>query len=153
MPTSDAPLQPLDTVSFALERGKLAELARALGDPDPVWHDPAAARAAGFDDLPVLPTATVLTDHWRGDGALTHALRLGLSVETLLHGERSWEYVRPLRAGEELTATTAVIDRRTREGRRGGAMTLITLETRFEDADGRLVVRQQDTLIDRGAAA
>ncbi len=32
-------------------------------------------------------------------------------------------------------------------------MTIITIETRFEDAAGRLVVRQQDKLIDRGAPA
>ncbi len=95
MTPAHAPPQHLDTVRFAVERSKLVELARAVGDLDPVWHDPAAARAAGFEEIPALPIATVLADHWRRDGALSHALLLGLSVETLLHGERSWEYLRP----------------------------------------------------------
>lgn len=69
----------LSTVEFPLDRSKLAELARALHDDDPVWHDATAAAAAGFDGVPVPPTATVLADHWRPKGALEHAIEVGMA--------------------------------------------------------------------------
>src|SRR5437870_10123721 len=77
----------LDTVRFPIERSKLAELARAFHDEDPVWHDVEAATAAGFEAVPVPPTVTVLADHWRRGGALGPALALGADLRRLLHGE------------------------------------------------------------------
>ncbi|HEV7941600.1 MAG TPA: MaoC family dehydratase N-terminal domain-containing protein [Solirubrobacteraceae bacterium] len=56
-------------VRFSLDRSKLAELARAFHDDDSAWYGEATASAAGFDDVPVLPTVDVLVDHWRKNGA------------------------------------------------------------------------------------
>src|SRR5436305_1989176 len=36
---------------YEVGREKIAEFATALGDPDPVYRDPAAARAAGLPDV------------------------------------------------------------------------------------------------------
>jgi acyl dehydratase len=143
----------LGTVRFPLDRSKLAELARAFHDDDPVWHDPEAAAAAGFDDVPVPPTVTVLADHWRPDGALGHALAIGLDLKRVLHGEAAWEHLLPVRLGDELTATTTVAGVTSREGRRGGMMTLVTLETTFVNQRGELAARRRDTLIETGAQA
>jgi hypothetical protein len=51
----------------------------------------------------------------------------------------------------ELTATQRVGGVTTREGRRGGLMTLIDLVTDFTDAAGTLVARRRDTLFEKGA--
>lgn len=139
------------SVSFPIERSKLHELAKAFHETSPVWHDPAAARAAGFDAIPVPPTVTSLLDHWREGGALGPALAVGLEVDRLLHGESSWDYLLPVGPGEELTATTRLADAATREGKRGGVMTMITLETEFTNRHGELAVRRRDTLIETGA--
>lgn len=138
----------LGSVRFPLERGKLAELARALHADGPVWFDGDAARAAGFESIPLPPTVTVLADHWRKDGALSHAVALGADVERLLHGEVAWEYLRPLHVGEELTATARVLGADRREGKRGGAMTIVTVETVYRDAEGDVAARRRDTLIE-----
>jgi hypothetical protein len=53
--------------------------------------------------------------------------------------------------GDELTARQRVADVAIRHGRRGGAMTLVVLETAFLAADGTLVARRRDTLIERAA--
>src|ERR1700751_2283318 len=98
----------LDEVSFPLDRSKLAELARALHDDDPVWYDVDAARAAGFDDIPIQPTATVISMHWRDGGVFANADAIGAEKGRLLHGEASWEYLAPLKAGSELTVTHSV---------------------------------------------
>ena len=41
---------------YEVGRAKIAEFAAALGDPDPVYLDPAAARAAGHPDVIAPPT-------------------------------------------------------------------------------------------------
>jgi acyl dehydratase len=141
----------LDRVRFPLDRSKLAELARALHDPDPVWHDLEAATAVGFARVPLPPTATVLADHWRDGGALAPALALGADLGRLLHGEAEWEFVAPICVGDELVADARVADIEQREGRRGGTMTLATLETEFRNGAGEVVVRRRDTLIETSA--
>jgi hypothetical protein len=143
----------LPEVRFPVERSKLAELARAWGDADPVWHDPEAARAAGFADVPTPPAVTVLADHWREGGLLAVAERLGADPARVLHGEVAWEYLAPVRCGDELIARPCVADVTTRAGKRGGTMTLLVLETEFAAPGGAVVARRRDTLIERGGDA
>ena len=139
----------LPPVRYPVDRSKALELARALFDHDPVWHDPDAARSAGFADVPMAPTATTLVDPWRPEGALAAANAVGADVTTLLHGEASWEYFLPVRPGDELTAHTRVADVVAREGRRSGTMTMATVETDFVNQAGELAVRRRDVLIER----
>jgi acyl dehydratase len=139
----------LGELSFPIDRSKLAELARSLFDDDPAYHDPEAARAAGFDGIPAPPTATVLIDHWDPDGIPGFVRALGLELERVLHGEVAWDYIAPLRAGDELTARRRVADVSRREGKRGGTMTLVAVETEFTNQRGELVVRRLDTIIER----
>lgn len=141
----------IGSVRFPVDRSKLAELARSFGDDDPVWYDRDAAREAGFDDIPVPPTMTVIADHWRPGGAVAMVDAIGADLARVLHGEASWEFLAPVRAGAELTATQRVEDITTREGKRGGSMTLVALVTDYTDADGTVVARRRDTLIERGA--
>jgi len=143
----------LGTVRFPLDRSKLGELARALHDDDPAWHDSEVAAAAGLDGVPAPPTTTVLADHWRKQGALEPAIEIGMDLPRVLHGEAAWEYLMPVRLGDELTAATIVTDVATRAGKRGGTMTFVTLETTFTNQRGELAVRQRNTLIETGARA
>lgn len=145
--------QELDSVSFPIDRSKLVELARAFHDDDATWYDLAAASDAGFSELPVPPTVSALVDHWRPGGALSTATAIGADLARILHGEASWEYHAPVRVGDELTATSSVSDVVTREGKRGGTMTMVMIETRFTRTDGTLVVVRNDTLIETGAPA
>jgi len=138
-------------ISFPIERSKLAELSRAFGDDDPVWHDPQAARAGGFAGVPTPPTVTVLLDHWREGGVAALVDAAGLDLGRVLHGEASWEYLRPVRGGDELTARQVVSNVSRREGKRGGAMTLVRIDTEFTNQRGELAVRRTDTLIEREA--
>ena len=142
----------LGSFRFPIDRSKLAELARAHHDDDSAWYDQDAAADAGFETIPVPPTVTVLGDHWRPGGALAAALAIGADLKRLLHGEASWEYLEPITLGDELTATARVTDVGQREGKRGGTMTLVTIQTDFANQHGRLVARRRDTLIETEAA-
>lgn len=129
-------------VRFPIERSKLREFALALGDDDPVWHDESAARAAGFDGVPLPPTATVIAAHWTPGELIGRPLGLGLDVARLLHGESAWTFSgAPLRLGDVLVARAEVTDVQQREGRRGGTLTLLTITTAFTrdgDRDGEV---------------
>lgn len=135
--------------TFPVDRSKVAELARAFGDDDPVWHDPTAAAAAGFTAVPTLPTLTVLVDHWRPGGVAAVVEAVGADLSRILHGEVAWQYVAPVEVGDTLTARQTVSGVNRRDGRRGGTMTLVTIDTEFTNQRGELAVRRTDTLIER----
>ena len=138
----------VDRVAFAVERGKILEFARATHAEDPAHRDPAAARARGATDVLATGTHVVVAGQHRDQEAFTAAL--GLDRTRVVVGSVDWHYVRPLHAGDTLTGTRRVVADETREGRRGGRMRLVTLETEFLDADGQLAVRQREVLIERG---
>lgn len=129
----------LDTVTFAVEAGKLRELAVAFGEDPEHWTQVAP------------PTALVLADHLRPDGIVDAPLRIGMDLARLLHGEASWELGRPIRAGDVLTGTTVVEAIDEKEGRRGGTMTRATFTTTFTDGDGALVATQRHVFVETAA--
>jgi len=129
----------VDRVTLPVEAGKIQELARATGATDPV-HD------EGVAPLGYVVTAA----HHRDQRAFVAAL--GLDIRRIVVGGVSWEYARPLRAGDVLDAVRRVEGEERREGR-SGTLRIVTLVTEFSDADGAVVVTQRETLIERGAAA
>lgn len=138
----------LPAVRFPVDRSKLAELARSFGDDDPIWHDPIAARACGFEQVPMQPTTSVISDQWRSGGAMSLIEQIGADPARVLHGEVAWEFLVPLPMGAELTARQIVLGITSRAGRRGGTMTLIALMTEYVDTEGQVMVRRRDTLIE-----
>lgn len=142
----------LGTMTFPVDRSKVREFARSLADRDPVYNDVNAARAAGFADIPVPPTFLVSSAHWRGDDDEDDDMvaALGLDLRRVLHGECGWEYHGPVVVGDELTASRRVSGVTTREGKRGGTMTMISIQTDFTNQRDELVVRQTDVLIETG---
>jgi acyl dehydratase len=138
----------VDSVAFEVERGKIREFAVATLAADPVHVDPGAARAAGFDEVPATATHVVVAGHYRDQRAFV--AELGLDLARIVVGSVSWSYDRPLLAGDRLTGVRTVVSDETREGRRGGTMRLVTLETAYSAAAGDVPVRVREVLIERG---
>ncbi|CAN5628725.1 MaoC family dehydratase N-terminal domain-containing protein [soil metagenome] len=138
----------LGTATFPVDRSKVREFARSLGDLDPIYTDVEVARAAGFTDIPVPPTFVVSSAHWREEDNMVATL--GLDLRRVLHGECGWEYHGPVVVGDELTATRRVSGVSTRAGKRGGTMTMVSIETDFTNQRGELAVRQTDVLVETG---
>lgn len=143
--------QELDPITFPIDVSKTMELAKALHDDHPAYASAEAAAEHGFDAVPAPLTVTTLANHWNPQGAVGFALSLGISLERLLHGETSWEYLAPVSAGDTLTANRHVSDVTEREGKRGGQMTLVTIETTYVNQHGEAAIRTRDVLIERGA--
>ena len=136
----------LDVVSFEVEAGKVREFARATHAMDSVHVDP---EAAGYPGVLATPTHVVVAGHHRNQREFVAAL--GLAIERVVVGSVDWEYSRQLAAGDRLTGTRRVVDDTVREGKRGGTMRLVTLETRWVDAAGDVAVTQREVLVERGA--
>ena len=69
---------------------------------------------------------------------------LGLELSRVLHGEQEYEWARPLRLGETITAEATLESIRGR-----GSMRFLTLRTLLRDEGGRVVVTARSTLIVR----
>src|SRR5919201_5669647 len=71
----------------------------------------------------------------------------GRDMRRVLHGEQEFEYVRPLRAGDVLTATSKIVDEYEKEGKRGGTMRFVVSETQFRDQKGEIIAYSHGTSI------
>ncbi len=130
-----------EPVVHEVEKGAIRRFAEALGDPNPIYTDEGAARAAGFPALVAPPTfPVVLTANER----FRHSLDLG--TRSILHGEQGFEYVRPIVAGDRITVVSKVADVLERPGT-SGATDVLVIEDEARDDNGELVFRARATLV------
>src|SRR5215216_4579862 len=90
-------------IRYEVGREKLREFAIAVGETDPIYHDEAAARAAGHPDLPAVPTFAVVLS-LRAGQVVYGDPDLGLDYSRVVHGEQEFVYHRPIRAGDPAVA-------------------------------------------------
>jgi hypothetical protein len=81
------------------------------------------------------------------DAMLAFLADVGASLERIVHGEQRFSYRRPLRIGDELSATLRVASLRSL----GGADVIGTVST-ITDAAGEVVCEARATLVHGGAA-
>lgn len=131
---------------YEVSRVKLAEFADAIGDPNPVYRDRAAAAAAGYPDVIAPPTFPIVIGMAASGQALADP-GLNLNYAMVVHGEQRFEYSRPLVAGDVVTATVTIADIR-----QAGRNSLMTTSTRIETVGGEHVCTAYNTLVERGGA-
>ncbi len=128
-----------------VERGAVVKFAEAIGDPNPIFRDPAAARAHGYADIVAPPTFPVSFLPPEEPEWTRH-----LDRRRVLAGEQSFRYVRPIVAGDRLTCDIRFVEVVDKQGR-SGSMELLVQEARGRDADGRDVFFHRRTMVYRGA--
>ncbi len=138
----------LSTGSATVTAEHVAAFARALGDPNPLYVDPEAARRGPFGGLVAPPSYPIAFMTQAMAGGMDTFLELGLNFMTLVHGEQEFEYTRPIRVGETLTLTGRISDVYEKAGS-SGTLDFVVLETEARDADGRPVFFSRNTLISR----
>lgn len=136
----------IEPQGFPVERGKIHEFASALRAEDPLYHSVEAAYAAGLPSVVAPPTFTAAAAFFPDDGPRSSPVK-GLDMRYLLHGGQEIIYERPVFAGDVLTAEAGESRSWEKEGKRGGTMKFVETETVYRDAEGELVVRIKNTLI------
>jgi hypothetical protein len=130
-----------------VERGKIKEFARAIGDLDPFYVDDDAARASEWGDLIAPPTFAIT---FRDDDADTGALLrdLGTDVSRLLHGEQEFELLCQIRPGETYLCRPKVVDQYEKAGKTG-PMGFVVRETTVTDRANEVVARMRSITVVR----
>ena len=125
-----------------VERGHIRRFAEAIGDPNPIYVDAAAARAAGHPRIPAPPTFAA--------ALRPNDPRAGIDIDfrKLLHGEQELIFSRPLYAGDRLTIVGRIAGASVKETR-SGAMDVMVLETVATDGDGARVFTARSTVLVR----
>ena len=135
-------------VRYEVGREKLREFAEAVGETDPVYHDEQAAKAAGYRDIPAVPTFPIVLSFRAGQRVYGDP-DLGLDYSRVVHGEQEFEYHRWPVVGDDLVAEGRIADVYERESK-GRTMTFIVTETVWKDAkSGDPVVTARFNLIHR----
>jgi acyl dehydratase len=131
---------------FEVTRGDIRRFAVAIGDENPAYLDPKAAAELGYPDV-IAPPTFLITLGTSGAGTFLADPALGLRFEMVVHGEQRFDLHRPVRAGDQLDATTRIAD--IRDAGRNELMTLVSDVT----CAGEPVATVTNTIVSRGTAA
>ena len=130
-----------------VERGKIKEFARAIGDLNPFYVDDRVGRASAWGDVIAPPTfAVTFRDETADTGALLRDL--GTDISRLLHGEQEFEIHRQLVPGETYLCRTKVVDIYEKTGK-SGPMAFVVRETAVTDASDEIVVTMRHITVVR----
>jgi acyl dehydratase len=130
---------------YEVGREKIREYANAVGETNPVHHDPDAARAAGFQGVVAPPMFCVVYSA----GAMAPAVldpEMGINLGLMVHGSQEFEWSQPVCAGDTVTTTVT-----TRNVFEKGGMTFYVWESESRNQDGEVVVKGTWTNIERAA--
>lgn len=133
-------------LAFRVERDRVLQFADAIEEDNPVFRDEAAARAEGHEAQLAPPTfATVM--QIMASAQIVLDSELGLNYMLVVHGEQEYEWRRPVRIGDELSAVPRISDIYAR-----GPNEFLVIEADIKDAAGETVVVARTTLLSRGTA-
>jgi acyl dehydratase len=127
--------------SRVIEAGAIRRFVEALGDPNPQYVDPEYARQTRWGGVIAPPTflctiSAPLTVPDLGFGRVN------------LNGGSSYDWYRPVRPGDVITAQASLEEVRGVEGG-SGSMLIMVRSIRYTDQDGRLVAEGRGTGIRR----
>jgi len=155
---------------FPIEEGHVLMFARAIGDPNPLFTDAAAAASSevgGIIGPPTFVQASAQFDQdyvlrpkdgepWFGSGSTPSGLMKqpsgssegapagggggGPGMASVLHAEQRFEYHGLVRVGDVLSTTTRPGRTWEKQGRRGGTLHFSEAVTEYRNQDGELVV-------------
>ncbi|MFD7653878.1 MaoC family dehydratase N-terminal domain-containing protein [Actinosynnema sp. NPDC059797] len=132
---------------YEVGREKIREFAEAIGDDNPAYRDPEAARALGHEDVIAPPTFAVVLSLKIND-VLVDDPALGLDYSRVVHGDQSFVHHRPITAGDRLSVVLHVDNITSRMGN-----DMLALRAEITDEDGEPVTTAKSTLVVRGEDA
>ena len=132
--------------TYEVGREMIRKFADAIGDTNPAYRDPEAAKALGHADVIAPPTFLTVLGFRLGVGPVGDPA-LGLNYALVVHGEQRYVHHRPVRPGDVLTATSVVEDIRD-----AGRNELMTIRQEIRTTEGESVATAFNTIVSRGTA-
>ncbi len=142
------------TRRFEVTARDIKRFAQAIGEPNPVHFDEAAAHAAGYETIVAPPLfCQVMTfedlplDQLPADGSPAE-LAVPLPAERTVGGGSEYRVHRLVRAGEVVTVTTVLRDVTVKSGK-SGPFFVVAVETEFADSNGHPIASELATYVKR----
>jgi len=130
---------------LTVDRTRLQFFAKAIGEKNPVYVDPAAAKAAGYADVPAPPTFLFAAE--LDSGANDQLLAdLDIPLAKLLHGEQSFRYLQPVCAGDTVTVQSTITDI---YDKKGGKLEFAVKDSKVTNQRDELVAELRTVLVVR----
>ena len=134
-----------EAVTLPVEEGRLRFVAKSIGETNPVYSDPEAARKAGHPALPAPPTFVFMMEVYAVD--LQDLVSFfGCKLGQLLHGEQGFVYHAPIYAGDRITVKKKVADI---YDKKNGKLEFIITENDFINQDGVKVAETRTNYVIR----
>lgn len=133
-------------VTARVEPGRLRFFLDTLAERNPVYRDEAVSRAQGYPATPVPPTYLFCLEMLDNERPFEFLTELKIDLGRVLHGEQRFTYHAPVVVGDTLTfksRVTGVTDKK------GGAMTMVAVETEVTNQDGVRVADTARTIVVR----
>ncbi len=125
-------------VTQEIEKGAIIRFAQAIGDPNPLFTDEAAARRSRYGGIIAPPTFL------RSIIAGPPTVEFDIPYSANLDGGSEWEYFEPVRPGDRITHTVRITDVFERQGRLGN-MLFVIREGRYVNQFGTLAALERNT--------
>jgi acyl dehydratase len=129
---------------YEVGREKIREFALAVGDPNPAYLDPDAAKALGHPDVITPPTFPIIISLPAAYRVVTDPA-LGMDWSRVVHGDQRFVYERPMRAGDRVRAVVTIESISRRVGH-----DMINLAAELRTMEGELVCTAYSLLVARG---
>jgi acyl dehydratase len=136
-----------EAVRYEVGADKIREFADAIGDPNPVYRDEAAARAAGHPALVAPPTFTTIIN-LRVIELIVADPALGLDWSRVVQGDQTFDFRRPLYAGDRLVLSATIENVMNRAGNG-----FLTVRADIATESGEPVVVVTALVVVRGSAS
>lgn len=143
---------------FPIEAGHIMMFARSVGDDNQIYYDENYAKTTEPGAIIAPPTFVQgsaqfdpdyflrpkIGQEWfgsaKGPTGITQSSGGSSGGGGGLHAEQHYEYHRPLKAGDVLSATTKPGESWEKQGRRGGKLSFSESVTEYRDQNGELVI-------------
>jgi acyl dehydratase len=123
---------PAHTV--VLTAWQLKWFAKAVGETNPIYFDDAAAKAAGLPGVLAPPTFFFCMDMDK-EHPFDYLEVMGCDLGKMLHGEQSFEYIKPVYAGDTLRFAGEITDI---YAKKNGALQFVVKEVAVHRGDERV---------------
>jgi len=135
-------------IIWEVERGKIRELAKAIGDPNPAYLDREAAVVEGYKDTPAPPTFLTVPMMWADRmPAIINDLKINYMM--VLHGEEEYEYYQQIYPGDVITGVPKVVKMEEKTSKSGAKMDMITMEILYANQTGKNVAKARTLVVER----
>jgi acyl dehydratase len=132
------------SAEYEVGREKIREYARAVGEANPIHHDPEAAREAGYRNVVAPPMFCVVYSAPAMGPAILDP-EVGINLAAMVHGGQEFEWDEPVCAGDVVTTTPRLANLYEKDG-----MSFYVFESVSVNQDGEQTVKGTWTDIVRG---